>query len=300
MRRLVPALLLTLATAAMPALAQTVVDGTESIAFDRPEAWAQKYFTSVTALSGFGAPRASRPGSVAIAFEVAQVPRLSREQRTVGFNGTKEEDLNRTPLFGRLRVDVGLPHAMTLTVGYTPPIELDGAKPNLLALALGRPVLERDAVRLGLRLHGEIGTIDGDFTCSEAVVAAGDDPERNPFGCERPSEDTFRTRYLGLELAASFPLRDGAIEPFVSASLDRLDTEFRVDARYSGTIDRTRLETRGFTESIAAGVDFALAPRWRLSGELHYTPLAVVRPPDTSSRDDGLFDARALLRFELR
>lgn len=144
---------------ATPALAQPVppdpilLGGVDRLDFDRPEAWALKYFTSVSLMTGLGTPVARRPGSIGVALEGGVVPNLGEEKRRVGFIGSKVEDLNRTSFFGRLRVDVGLPGRLTLTLGVTPPLELGGVTPELFNLALARPVLDTRAWRLGLRLH---------------------------------------------------------------------------------------------------------------------------------------------------
>ena len=283
----------------LPVRAQAVTGGTETIDFDRPEAWAQKYFTSLTMLTGFGAPRYVDRGFVGLGLEAGWVPHLSEEQRTVGFSGTKEEDLNKTSVIGRLGVTVGIPWRLSLTVDYTPPIELNGATPNLLGLALGRPVFDAGVARFGVRLHGQTGTIEGDFTCSADVVAAGDDPLRNPFGCEAPSSDEFRTRYAGLEISAAFPLRAGKIEPFLTASSNYVDTDFQVNARYSNIIDRRKLETDGWTWYVTGGSDFALSKNWKLAVELFFSPLDVLRPGYIEAETDGLFNARVLVRWNV-
>ena len=41
----------------------------QELDFDRPESWAMKYVTSVTLATGFGVPRALKPGSLEIGFE---------------------------------------------------------------------------------------------------------------------------------------------------------------------------------------------------------------------------------------
>ncbi len=287
-------------TAGPPAHAQAVIEGTETIDFERPEAWAQKYFTSLTMLTGFGAPRYVDSGSVGLELEAGWAPHLSEKQRTVGFNGTKEEDLNKTSVVGRLGVTVGIPWRLSLTVAYTPPIEVNGATPNLFGLALGRPVLEAGVARFGVRLHGQTGTIEGDFTCPADVAAAADDPLRNPFGCEAPSDDEFRTRYAGLEVSAAFPVRAGKIEPFLTASSNYVDTEFQVNARYSNIIDRTKLDTDGWTWYVTGGSDFALSKNWNLAVEFFYSPLDVLRPGYIEDDTDGLFNARVLARWNVR
>lgn len=280
--------------------AQTVVGGTQDLHFDRPESWAQKYFASVTLFGGLGVGAPLDTGGVELGVEAGWVPSLSDAERTVGFDGVKQEDLNKTDVFGRLRVRVGLPAGIAIEVGVTPPVEVGGATPELYALSVERLVWSGARSRVGLRLHGQTGTIEGDFTCPADVAAAGDDPVLNPFLCQAPSEDQYRPDTLGLEAGGAFPLRDGRLTPYVTASANHIDSELRVRAEYAGVIDRTVLSTDGWTWSAAAGVDWTFAGRWRLTSELFYSPLDVVRPPSTDTRNDGLFNARVALRVRLR
>ena len=136
------------------ATAQPVVDLEEEVDFSRPEAWAMKYFGSVNLLTGFGAPRAARPGTIDLGLEIDWVPALNDAQRTVGFVGTKMEDLNKTPVFIRPWFTLGLPSKFSLTLTYLPPIEAFGVKPHLFGAAIGRPVHEATSWRIGLRVTG--------------------------------------------------------------------------------------------------------------------------------------------------
>ena len=185
------------------AAAQPVVDFEEEADFSRPEAWAMKYFASVNLLTGFGAPRAAQPGTMDLGLEIDWVPAVSDAQRTVGFVGTKMEDLNKTSVFIRPLFRLGLPSKLSLTLTYLPPIEAFGVKPHLFGAAIGRPVHEATRWRVGLRGYGQFGTIQGDFTCDEDTVAAGSDPIRNPFDCEEVSEDKYRLRSIGLEVSSA-------------------------------------------------------------------------------------------------
>lgn len=283
------------------ALGQLELSGGQQLAFDRPEAWAMKYFASATLPSALGAPRALAVGEIDLSLEYGQIPSLSEEERTVGFGGVKEEDLNKVPYYVRPRVDVGLGRKLTLSVGYLPPVERNGARPNVLTVALGRPVYETPSWRFSLRLHGQVGSVEGDFTCSARTVAAGDDPEKNSFGCSAVSRDDFETQTLGLEASMAWELgAQDRWEPYISASIQRMDLEFQVRAEYSNIIDRSRLLTEGHTWSATAGVGCALSSRWRLVGEIFYSPLEVVRPPSVSRQTDELLNARALLTYKVR
>src|SRR5512146_2207733 len=101
---------------AQPARATVTVSGHQEVGFERPEAWAMKYFTSVTLMTGMGPPRALHLGSVRVMADAEWIPSVSDEQRIVGFNGTKAEDLNKLPAIGRRRVSIGIGWKLSLTV----------------------------------------------------------------------------------------------------------------------------------------------------------------------------------------
>lgn len=289
--------------AAAPAAAQPVLDFREELEAERPEAWAMRWFAAALAPSGFGAPVDRVGGEVELGVEAGWLPTLSERERTVGFHGTKTEDLNRSSVFGRLRGEVGLGAGFTARVGWIPPVEVDGMKPNLVSVAVARPLLVRGRFRLGAALLADWGTIEGDLTCDAASAAAGDDPVANPFGCEVPSNDEQRLTAYGLEAAASWEL--GAARRWrahVAASLRRLDAELRVDARYAGLIDRSVLAYEGTEWSVGAGVSRRSGERLRLALDAVYSPLEVVRDPfgRGPTENDALFNVRLLVAWRVR
>jgi hypothetical protein len=278
-----------------------VVDIHEQLNFDRPEAWAMKYFSSVTLLSGLGVPRALPPGAIEVGLEGGWVPSLSEDERRVGFYGTKVEDLNKTPVFGRPRLAIGLPASFSLTVAWAPPVEVGGVEPNLLSLSLGRPVYQGEALRLGLRLHGQAGSIEGDITCPQEAVDAGDDPIANPFNCQEPSRDEVTLRYAGLEAGAAWSLGSaGKLESHLAVSFNYLDPEFQVDALYAGFHDRTLQQTDGTTWSVAAGLSYEATERTRLAVEAFWSPLDIQRRMGADTSREDLLNVRALLSYRAR
>jgi hypothetical protein len=220
---------------------------------------------------------------------------LSDAQRLVGFNGTKLEDVNRTRVLGRLRASIGLSTKYSLEVAYVPPITFRGVTPNIIMAALGRPFSLSSDWDLGVRLYGQLGTMKGDITCTAAEAAAGANPSLNPFQCEAASDDELKQRLVGLEVTAGY--RGGRWRPYVGVSVAYLDLQFQVNARYSGIIDNTLETTNGEEVYVIAGLGFNPTERWRLAGEVFYTPLSVVRPPGVSSQNDGLLNARLLLSY---
>jgi hypothetical protein len=280
------------------ASAQHLVDHEDRLAKDRPEFWAMKLVGSEVMLTSMGVPGRVEPGKIDLGLELGWLPSLSREQRLIGFNGTKEEHVNRTPLVARPRVNIGLPQDLTLTLGYIPPVRLGGIQPNILAVSVGRPLVTLDKWRLGLRLLGQVGRLRGDVTCDRETVGAGLDATRNPFGCEAPSDDRLTIRSGGVELGNAFVISPRA-EPYIAVSWNYFDTEFQTDARYSGVIDRSRSVGSGPSVALTTGISYRIRPQVRFGGELFYTPLDVRRfqQPRTN---DGLMNVRAALWYELR
>jgi hypothetical protein len=271
----------------------------EQLESDRPEAWAMKYFTSVALLSSFGSPQPVDPWALSLGIEGGWIPRLSEDQRRVGFNGLKTEDLNKTPVFGRLRLALGLPADFSVELGFVPPIELDGAQPTLFSAAVSRPIVVREAGRAGLRVYGQVGDIEGNFTCEEAGQTfnlGGPD-----FTCSEPSKDRTSQRYVGVELSGA--LHTGRWEPHLAMAANYMDLEFEVNSRYGSgdepIVDEATLVADGWTFSLSAGLSYRATERLDLVGELFYSPLDVVRSPSASSETDGLFNVRALARWRV-
>jgi len=288
-------------TSTAPAHAQFVVGETETLDFDRPESWGMKYYASLALLTSMGVKEKRAAGSVDLGFEGSYVPQMSDEQRRIGFNGTKLEDVNKTSFFGRIRGSVGLGKGLALELGYTPPIEVGGAKPNILALGLARPFDLSRTWRLGVRGYGQIGTIEGDITCSADEVVAGDDVQQNPFQCVEPSEDESRQKVIGLELVAGYD-GDSRFKPYVGLGLSYMDLEFQVNALYSdGLVEDHNLQlTSGTTVSATAGLSFEANAQWRVTAELFHSWLSITRPPLTTSGNEGFFNGRMFVSYRIR
>ena len=287
-----------------PAAAQVeVFDPVQDLDFDDPEAWAMKFFTSVSLLTGLGPVDDRGVGEVTLGLELLSVPHLDREQRTVGFGGFKEEDLNRSPVWARLRGEVGLGGGWGLVVGWAPPVEVDGIEADLWSLALEKSLWRGDRWSLGLRAYGQAGEAQGDLTCTEG----GDElfppasPE-NPFGCEGPSSDSITMEYLGAELVASYdpsPADGRTPELHAGVSVNHLDMEFQVDARTFGFLDRSLLRADGDTIALTFGATWQTGLRGRLGGEIFYSPLDVRRRPEGVESDD-LLHLRLIWRWRIR
>lgn len=117
-------------------------------------------FAASTFMTGFGSTPALAPWSWSVGAELAYIPRLSEAQRRVGFNGTKLEDLNKTPVFGRLRLMLGLPGGFGAELGYTPALQINGTElHDLVAMGIGRRLFESGRFSLSERLFGQHGQV---------------------------------------------------------------------------------------------------------------------------------------------
>jgi len=278
-----------------PASAQPVVHSNEHLDATRPEAWAMNYVGSATFMTSFGATPALSPWQWSVAADLANIPRLSKEQQRVGLHGIKQEDLNKSDVYGRLRISVGLPGEFVATLGWTPPLSYGGVQPlDLFAFSLGRRVFERDAFSVSMQLVGQHGRAQGDITCP-ATIAGDPDPQNNPFFCRAPSNDHFKLNYYGAEVVAAW-----SQAPWhVHASLGDLRTEFavQVDAFTLGVHDRSYLTARGQLPFATFGASYDLDHEWSLSAEVLYVPLKVQRQIDGPIDRDPLTSVRFQLVY---
>jgi hypothetical protein len=295
-------LLVAVLAGAMPALAQSSLAPIQALPFDAPESWAMAFISSSALLTGDGPPEPTHPGALTLGLEVDSLPGLTERQQTVGFGGTKKEDLNRLPVLVRPRLSLGLPGDFTATLGVVPPIQLAGVRPALYAVSLGRPlVVDAGGFALGFRVMGELGGIDGDFTCPRSAAAAGADAALNPFQCEAASTDRAELHSGSAELSAGWRLDGlGGLTPHVLVAGNLIDASFHVHARYAGIVDESVLTTRGFTVSGAAGLLMPLGEHLRASAQAFYSPLWVRRPPDFARSLDGFLNARVQVEWTFR
>ena len=283
--------------AAMPADAQVSVGDRQVLAFERPESWAMAHAAAGTLFLGSGPPQSGQPFHLTIAAEFASVPHIERSKTRVGFNGTKLEDLNKSPVFGRARLSMGLPLGFTAELAYSPPVTIDGVRPDgIYGLALERPLIDRDSWTAGLRIYGQAAQVRGSITCSSDIFDLGVfHPERNPFGCVAPSDDLAELDHYGLEIAVG-RRAEGHRRwlPFAAFAASRLDAKVQVNADRGFVIDRSIRATEGTLRTITVGTVFRWDESWRWTVAASYTPLDVERPPDFQRRDDDFWSFRLI------
>jgi hypothetical protein len=294
-RDFLPLLLAALLVCASGARAQTVVHNDAHLASDRPEAWAMNYVAASTFMTSFGATPALAPWSWSVALDLGDIPRLSGAQQRVGLDGIKQEDLNKSPVFGRIRLILGLPGDFVAELAYTPPLSIDGAQPlDLFAFSIGRRIFEGDSFTLSAQAFGQHGRVHGDITCP-ARLAGVADLQQNPFGCQAPSNDYIMLNYYGLEATSEWTAESWHAHASVGAA--RTELAVQVDALTFDVRDRSRLVARGILPFGTIGASRDLDARWNLGAEVLYVPLRVQREPSAPSVYSPLTSLRLQLVY---
>lgn len=250
--------------------AQVLIEERESLADDRPEAWAMNRASAASLMTSFG-DATPAPGRWRFAAELTQVPHLDTGQRRVGFNGNKDEDLNKAPVFGRLRLLVGLPRGWSAELAWTPPIRHDGARAqDLFAAAVGHRWTVGETAALTARLFGQHGRIVGDITCP-ARLAGIDSFQENPYGCQAPSRDRVALNHYGFDVVLA--AGRGPWRWHAGLGAVRVEPAVQVDALVYDARDRTRLVARDLLPFVTVGLRQRLSERWSVAAEVLHVPM---------------------------
>lgn len=279
---------------ALPAHAQLVNESREHLPFESPEGWAMAWVSASSLMTGFGTPTHAA-GRSSLSLEFGSIPQLDEDQQRVGFGGLKDEDLNKSPLFGRVRMRLGLPAGWQLELGWTPPLRIDGARPrDLFALGLGRSLAAGETWNWSMRLHCQHGRVEGDITCPRQIAG---NPDRSVirYGCIEPSSDRISMRYYALEQNLRWSL-PADLRGHASLGIARFEPVVQVDARSAGLISRPRLSSTGSAPYLAVGVTRPLGQRWETALEALYVPLDVERRDEALERD-AYWSLRLQLRY---
>jgi len=298
---LVTPLLLCMGLAAvMPAArAQDILFDYEREAFDSPEGWAMAHTVSASLNLGAGPASTLSTWDWRLSAELGSIPHLSREEQRVGFGGYKLEDMNKSPVFGRGRLHVGLPAAITAELSWTPPLEINGGKPqHLFGLALERALWRGEDWTLGGRLFAVRGAARGDTTCSRSVARQAPGSAGNLYGCRAPSDDTLRMDHEGIELMLSRRIGDGRWHPFVALASTHMNPYVEIEALVFDSLDLSELESSGTVHTLSAGTQWQVSPQWQATLALSWTPLDVRRPPQFNRQDQDFWSVRLGLGWQ--
>ncbi len=267
----------------------------EQIGFHRPESWGMAYVASETIPTALGVIQERPPWESAAGIELVYLPRLSAADSRIGFDGTTQEDLDRSPLLARVRFELTLPAEVKAMIGWIPPVRIEGIAADLATLALEHALIEHGGWTLGLRAYGEYGLIAGDITCTPDQAGQPPGSAGNPLGCLGPSHDRFLIALAGIELQGGLSWWAGGPATYLGFAVNAMHLRFAVDALETTGEDRTTLYTHGQTVSGTLGIAIPVLPCLRIAGELFYSPLSAERQSGLSH--DGLVNGRLLAEF---
>lgn len=273
----------------------------ERISFDRPEAWALKRFDAAllpSTMSPVVPDELWHAGTILVGLETDWLPRLSTAQETVGFDGIKQEDLNKAPALIRPLISVQMPWKLSAFATAPPPISTFGIKPRLFAFGVERPLLERDSWTLDWEAYGQVGSVKGAFTCPASAVAAPPGSPANPTYCIALSADIATLHYAGTQFEVAHPLPQlSKLVPHASVAGTFDDVAFQSHSPITFGLAQTRQWARGGMFSTAGGASYLFNRRITFTLDFFYAPLAVSRTAGAPVTNDGLFNVRGLLTY---
>ena len=264
----------------------SIAYGDQKVDLDSPEGWAMAFMTVSAQNLGQAPPNAVKVRDISISAELSSIPRLSKAQQRIGFGGFKDEDLNKSPAFGRLRANIGLPWNLDAEISWTPPLQINDSKPDhLWGAALSKPLVNNEKISIGLRLFLLRGGVTASVTCSEDTINFAPYTLQNTAGCIGLSDDKLQMDHEGVEVFLSFK-NASTILPWISLASSNIDNSVEIDAPLEVGRERATVYSSGTTHTLSFGFNYDIRENWSLNAASSYTPLDVQRPNDSSDNDD--------------
>ena len=260
---------------------------TQSVDFDSPEGWGMAYMTAASLNLADSFPEKLSFGEFEISAEINSIPELNSEQQKIGFGGLKYEDLNKSPVFGKGKIKMGFYYDSILEFSYTPPLEVNGAKPkDLYGFSLSKELIKNDSLNFGLRVFNLSGHAVADVTCSKQVVSEPLYTPGNPSGCISTSKDKIDLGHKGLEMIIMPNNNNPKMKPWVSLAFSKIDPSVRIDAQLELIREIALVKTNGSIKTLNFGLNYALSDKWVLFLGTSYTPLDISRPAPAGGEDN--------------
>ena len=258
----------------------------QEVDFSSPEGWGMAFMTTSSQNLGQMPPQSVNIKDISISAELSSIPRLSKEQQKIGFGGFKDEDLNKSPAFGRIRASIGLPWDLNAEISWTPPIQINNSKPdNLWGAAVSKPIINNEKIGLGLRLFLVRGGAIASVTCSEDNLNFDLYTPQNTAGCIALSDDKLKMDHEGIEIFLSLN-NSSAILPWISLASSNLDNSVEINAPLEVGRERATVYSSGTTQTISFGFTYDFNEDWSFNASSSYTPLDVRRPNYNSGNDN--------------
>ncbi|MDB4108852.1 hypothetical protein N9558_00415 [Porticoccaceae bacterium] len=260
--------------------------GDQKLDFNSPEGWAMAFMTTSAQNLGQVPPQIVDFKDISISAELSTIPHLTREQQKTGFGGFKDEDLNKSPAFGRLRTSIGLPWNLSAEMSWTPPVQINGSKPeHLWGAALSSPLISNDKFAIGLRVFLLRGGVSASVTCTAETTKFTPYTPGNIVGCVGNSNDKLQMDHEGAEVILSFN-NSSVLLPWISLASSNLDNSVAIDAPLKAGRERATIYSKGAIQTLSAGLTYNISDTSSFNLSSSYTPLHIQRPNELSNSDD--------------
>jgi hypothetical protein len=233
------------------------------------------FYAAGVAFSSIGGGVSSKPWEVDAGLELSYLPRLSKAERSAGFD--KPESSNLSPLIPRPRIGIGTLRGARVELSWLPPIRVFGAKANLYSMAVSRAVTPGRGMVLTPRIAATGGRVRGPITCNDDL-ARGTAAEliyfRSVCG-NRESDDYFEPTQFSGEVLLSRQWRTSGLSPFAGAGVRHDDVRFDIGvwrSNESRNLDHPVLTMRSTRPFFTGGATFNDRRGRVVAGELFYAP----------------------------
>ena len=268
----------------------------QKVDFDSPEGWAMSYMTAASLNLSDKFPEPLTLGQFNITAAISTIPELNEEQQKIGFGGFKDEDLNKSLVFGRGKITAGFYWNSVIELSWTPPLEIDGAKPEQMwGLAVAKQIYTNEDFNLGIRLYKFNGQATASVTCSEENVMQPLYSPGNISGCIGISKDKIDMSHDGIEILFQRESSMG-FKPWFSLASTRLRPSVQINAPLEFIQEEAFVETSGRLTTLNLGLNYKLSENWLLNLGTSYTPIDVQRP-EMSGGNDNFWNIKIGLTF---
>ncbi len=233
------------------------------------------FYAGAVAYSSIGVSTPTAPWEISAGVELSYLPRLSKAERSAGFD--KPESSNLSPVLPRPRIGVTTPGALRVELSWLPPIRVFGAKATLYSAALSRTVATPYGIAVTSRIAITGGRVRGPITCNDDLLT-GTESEgiyfRQVCG-NRESDDFFEPNQVSGELVLSRQRRSPGFAPYVGGGARRDDVRFDIGVLSDNGMrnsDHPVLAMRATRPFFVGGAVFDDAKGRRVGAELYYAP----------------------------
>lgn len=230
----------------------------------------RKFEVPLTFGSAGAAPDLAR-GEVQLGGDLSYLPHIDPDLATPTYCRPGKPPENVNLLFGipRPRVMVGLGSGWSIEGSWVPPIRVNGAKADLFGFALAERWATGPVTHLTARVHGTVGTIHADITCTaDQVKPSG--PPQCAGGLPGPSDDRLTPDVFGAELAMDWAPAGWMWHPYAGIGYNAELARFVTDP--NNILVHQDIGGNYYRPALFGGGTVAVDPAFGLTFDLYVVP----------------------------